>query len=119
MERNITTKITTAYDDGKVIGERRERQPRTIMDVPNEMRVLCWALSLLPENSDFGFFRNGQCQKCSSCNDDFHFLHYTSEMTGYCVKCYLDKFCDVVDDENGFRVILKRSGRVLIEIRNS
>lgn len=134
MERKDTTETITSTstfleticdDGGKVfVGgqgeERYERQQRTLADIQNEIRVLCWSIALDSEHHpDYGFFREGQCPKCSSCNDEFHFLHYTSEATGYCVKCYLDRFCEVVDDENIFRVIIKRTGRVLIEIINS
>ena len=128
MESKTTTTTTfseTVYDDsGKVFSggqeeERRERQQRTVADIQKEMRVLCWGFALPSDHPDSSFFREGQCQKCSFCNDEFHFLHYTSGATGYCIKCYLDRFCNVSDDENVFRVVIKRTGRVLIEIRNS
>ena len=133
MERKDTTETTTTStfsetvcdDGGKIFvdgqrEERRERQQRTVADIRNEIRVLCWALALEDsDHPDYGFFREGQCPKCSSCNDKFNFLHYTSEATGYCINCYLDRFCEIVDDENVFRVTIKRTGRVLIEIRNS
>ncbi len=133
MERKDTTETITSTstfletvcdDGGKVFvegqrEERRERQPRTFADIQKEVKVICWSFALDPGHPDCGFFREGQCPKCVSCNDEFHFLHYTSEATGYCVKCYLDRFCEVVDDENVFRVIIKRTGRVLIEIINS
>ena len=128
MERETTTNNTSlktvfgceekAFSEGNG-DEGRERQLRTVKDAQSEIKTICWALSLGPDHPDCGFFREGQCPKCSSCNDEFHFLHYTSEATGYCVKCYLDRFCDVVDDENVFRVIIKRTGRALIEIINS
>lgn len=129
MERKDTTETTTTTstfsetvsDDGGKVVYCRERQPRTFLDIRKEVRVICWACALNPGHPDYGFFREGQCPKCSSCNDEFHFLHYTStsEATGYCVKCYLDRFCEVIDDENVFRVIIKSRGRVLIEIINS
>ena len=131
MERKDTTETTTTTttststfsetvcDDGGKVVYWRERQPRTFADIQKEVKVICWAFALDPGHHDYGFFREGQCPKCSSCNDEFHFLHYTSEANGYCVKCYLDRFCDVSDVENVFRVIIKRTGRVLIEIRNS
>ena len=109
----------TVCDDGGKVVYCRERQPRTFADIQKEVKVICWAFALDSGHPDCGFFREGQCPKCSFCNDEFHFLHYTSEATGYCVKCYLDRFCEIVDDENVFRVIIKRTGRVLIEIRNS
>ena len=128
MESETTTNNTSlktvfgceekAFSEGNG-DEGRERQLRTVKDAQSEIKTTCWALSLGPDHPDCGFFREGQCPKCSSCNDEFHFLHYTSEATGYCVKCYLDRFCDVVDDENVFRVIIKRTGRALIEIINS
>jgi hypothetical protein len=116
---STSTFLETVCDDGGKVVYWRERQPRTFADIQKEVKVICWALALDPGHPDYGFFREGQCPKCSSCNDEFHFLHYTSEATGYCVKCYLDRFCEIVDDENVFRVIIKRKGRVLIEIRNS
>lgn len=121
MEKETTTPHTTqtiCHCEGKG-HEGRERQSRTVEDAQPQIKTLCWALSLGPSHPDCGFFREGECKKCVFCLDDFHFLHYTSESSGYCVKCYLDKFCDVVDDENVFRVIIKRTGRVLIEIINS
>ena len=121
MEKETTRSHTTetiCHYEGKG-RERRERQSRTVEDAQLEIRTLCWVLSLDPAHLDCGFFREGQCKKCVFCSNDFHFLHYTSESSGYCVKCYLDKFCNVVDDENVFRVIIKRTGRVLIEIINS
>ena len=113
-----TTFLETVCDDcGKVVAGRREH--RQVQDVQNEIRVLCWVLALPSDHPDNCFFREGQCKKCVFCSDEFHFLHYTSEATGYCVKCYLDRFCKIVDDENVFRVVLLRTGRILIEIINS
>jgi hypothetical protein len=120
-----STFLETVCDNGGklFVGEQRkercERQLRTLADVQTEMRVLCWVLSLPSDHPDSSFFREGQCPKCSFCNDEFHFLHYTSGATGYCIKCYLDRFCDVSDDENVFRVVIKRTGRILIKIQNS
>ncbi len=127
IEKTTTETTTTSTfsetvsDDGGKVVYCRERQPLTFADIRKEVKVICWAFALDHGHPDYGFFREGQCPKCSSCNDEFHFLHYTStsEATGYCIKCYLDRFCDIVDDENVFRVIIKRRGRVLIEIRNS
>ena len=118
---STTTFSETVSDDGgKVVaGGEIEREHRGVQNVQNEIRVLCWGLALPSDHPDSCFFREGQCLKCVNCNDNFHFLHYTSEATGYCVKCYLDRFCEVVDDENVFRVVIKRTGRALIEIRNS
>ena len=126
MESATTKTKTTTFsetvcdDGGRGQGEeRRERQPRTVMDIQKEIKVLCWTFALPSDHPDSSFFREGQCPKCSFCNDDFHFLHYTSEENGYCVKCYLDRFCDVIDEEQFFCVIIKRTNRVLIEIINS
>ncbi len=132
MESKTTTTTNstfseTVYDDGgKVVSEgqgeeRHERQPRTVADIQKELRVICWSFALPSDHPDSSFFREGQCPKCSFCNEEFHFLHYTSSSgeTGYCIKCYLDRFCDVSDDENVFQVVIKSTGRVLIEIRNS
>jgi hypothetical protein len=121
MEEKTTTPHTTetiCHCEGKG-REGRERQSRTVEDDQPQIKTLCWIFALSRAHPDSSFFREGQCKKCVFCSDDFHFLHYTSESSGYCVKCYLDKFCNVVDDENVFRVIIKRTGRVLIEIRNS
>jgi len=118
-EITTSTFSETVCDDGGKVVYWRERQPRTFADIQKEVKVICWAFALDSDHPDYGFFREGQCPKCSSCNDKFHFLHYTSEATGYCIKCYIDRFCEVVDDENVFRVTIKRTGRVLIEIRNS
>ena len=101
--------------DGPYREERREWEPRKFQ---KESRVLAWALSLGQEHPDFGFFRGGECKKCSGCSDEFNFLHYTSEKNAYCVRCYLDGFCDVVEDDTIFLVIIRRTRRILIEIHN-
>jgi hypothetical protein len=124
-----TTTTTTTFsetvcdDGGKVVTagqgeERHERQSRTVTDIQKEIKVLCWGLSLPSDHPDSSFFREGQCPKCSFCNDNFHFLHYTSDTNAYCVKCYLDRFCDVIDEEHFFCVIIKRTNRILIEINS-
>jgi len=99
--------------------ERREMKPE--WNPPNfqkELRVLAWALSLGPDHPDSGFFRGGECKKCSGCLEEFKFLHYTSEKNAYCVRCYLDGYCDVVEDDTIFLVVIKKTGRILIEILN-
>lgn len=83
-----------------------------------ELRVLAFVLSLEPDHPDFGFFCGGECNKCSGCLDKFNFLHYTSEKNAYCVRCYLERFCDVVEDDTIFLVVIRKSGRILIEIHN-
>ena len=83
-----------------------------------ELRVLAWALSLGPDHPDSGFFRGGECKKCGGCSDEFNFLHYTSEKNAYCVRCYLYGFCDVVEDDTIFLVVIKKTERILIEIHN-
>ena len=95
--------------------ERREWEPRKFQQ---ELRVLTWAVSLGPDHLDSGFFRGGECKKCCGCSDEFNFLHYTSEKNAYCVRCYLERFCDVVENDTIFRVVIKRTGRILIEIHN-
>lgn len=83
-----------------------------------ELQVLAWDISLGPGHPDFGFFRGGECNKCSGCSDEFNFLHYTSERNAYCVRCYLDGFCTVIDDDTIFRVVIRKTKRILIEIHN-
>lgn len=83
-----------------------------------ELRVLAWAGSLGQGHPDFGFFRGGECKKCAGCSDEFNFLHYTSEKNAYCVRCYIERFCDIVEDDTIFLVIIRKSGRILIEILN-
>ena len=98
----------------------QERKKRGVEDVQREMKVLCWTISLPNDHVDKHFFRQGQqCNNCSFCEDEFNFLHYTSDTNAYCVKCYLDRFCDVIDEKQFFCVIIKRTSRVLIEILNS
>jgi hypothetical protein len=107
---------------GSVFEERREMEPVWNPEkFGRELRVLAWTISLGPEHRDFGFFRNGECKKCSGCSDEFHFLHYTSEKkkNAYCVKCYLEQFCEVIEDDTIFLVIIKKSQRILIEIQKS
>lgn len=130
-EKTITptsTFLETVCDDGGKVfvggqgEERYERQQRTFADIQNEMRVLCWIAALEDSgHDDRNFFRKGHCPECSSCHYQFDLLHYTTttEETAYCITCYLDRFCNVIDDGNVFQVILKKSKRVLIEIRNS
>jgi len=105
---------------GKVLSicgreEKKEWDPRR---VKKELYVLAWALSLGQEHPDFGFFRGGECKKCAGCSHEFNLLHYTSEKNAYCVRCYLDGFCDIVFDSTIFMVVIKKSGRILIEIHN-
>jgi len=105
---------------GKVLAgperqERKEWEPRM---VGKELRVLAWAVSLGQGHPDFGFFRGGECKKCAGCSDEFNLLHYTSEKNAYCVRCYLDGFCDVVEDDTIFLVVIRKSARILIEILN-
>ena len=79
MERETTTNNTSlktvfgceekAFSEGNG-DEGRERQLRTVKDAQSEIKTICWALSLGPDHPDCGFFREGQCQKCSSCNDE-------------------------------------------------
>lgn len=118
----ITTTSTQRVEDeaGKVLSifdreERKEWDPRRVQ---KELRVLAWAVSLGPDHPDFGFFRGGECKKCAGCSDEFNLLHYTSEKNAYCVRCYLDGFCDVVEDDTIFLAIIKKTDRILIEIHN-
>ena len=97
------------------------RDERTEWDnrkVQRELRVLAWAVSLSQGDSDFGFFRGGECKRCTRCSNEFNFLHYTSEKNAYCVRCYLKGFCDVVEDDTIFLVVIRKTGRILIEILN-
>lgn len=120
----ITSTDCVQHEGGKVltVPEREERkeikskwEPRR---VGKELRVLAWAVSLGREHPDFGFFRGGECKQCSGCSDEFNLLHYTSEKNAYCVGCYLNGFCDVVEDNTIFLVVIRKSGRILIEIQN-
>ena len=113
------THVVEHQDKGGLFEERREMKPEwEPRKFQKESRVLAWALSLGQEHPDSGFFRGGECKKCSGCSDEFNFLHYTSEKNAYCVRCYLDGFCDVVEDNTIILVILRRTGRILIEIHN-
>lgn len=123
----IITSTSTQYvqhEVGKVLAgghfeERREMKPEwEPRKFKQELRVLTWAVSLGQAHSDSGFFCGGECKKCSGCSDEFNFLHYTSEKNAYCVRCYLEGFCDVVDDDTIFLVVIRKSGRILIEILN-
>jgi len=119
-ESNIVKQsITTSTECVEDQGSRRERQPRSLADIQKQMKVLAWIHALAAEHPDKSFFRDGQCKNCSVCNEEFHFLHYTTEAVGYCIECYLNRFCDVIDDENVFWVVIKRTGRPLIQISNS
>ena len=124
---NKTTQqmITTSDKDGKVLAcgnfeGRREliESVRNPLNFRRELRVLAWTSSLCQDHPDFGFFRGGECKECGGCSDEFHLLHYTSEKNAYCVRCYIDGFCDVVEDDTIFLVVIKRTGRILIEILN-
>ncbi len=117
--------ITTSDEDGKVLaccnfeGRRELVEPVWNPEkIRLELRVLAWTSSLCRDHPDFGFFRGGECKKCGGCSDEFNFLHYTSEKNAYCVKCYLERFCDVVEDDTIFQIVIKRTGRILIEIHN-
>jgi hypothetical protein len=118
IDKQLITTSTECVEDQ---GRRIERQPRSLADIQKQMKVLAWLHALAAEHPDKSFFRDGQCKNCSVCNEEFHFLHYTTttEAAGYCIECYLNSFCDVVDDENVFWVIIKRTGRTLIQISNS
>lgn len=99
--------------------ERREMEPEwKPQKCRKELRVLSWAFSLGSDHPDSGFFCGGECKQCAECSDEFNFLHYTSEKNAYCVRCYLERFCDVVEDDTIFLVVIRKSGRVLIEILN-
>lgn len=124
----ITQMLTESVQDeggkvlaGGVFDERREmEEPQwNPLKIQRELRVIAWALSLCQDHLDFGFFRGGECKKCAGCSDEFNFLHYTSEKNAYCVRCYLDRFCEVIDDDTIFLVVIKKSERILIEIAKS
>jgi len=124
-ESKITTTSTQRVEDvedkaGKVLSifNREERKQWNPPKVEQELRVLAWTVSLGQEHPDFGFFRGGECKKCAGCSHEFNLLHYTSEKNAYCVRCYLDGFCDIVFDSTIFMVVIKKSGRILIEIHN-
>ena len=121
-ESSIDEQLITTSTFTECVGDEgrgRERQPRSLADIKKLIKVIAWLHALAVEDPDKSFFCEGQCKNCSSCNQEFHFLHYTTEATGYCIECYLNSFCDVVDDENVFWVIIKRTGRTLIQINNS
>lgn len=120
-ETNQSTITSTqcVQDEGGHFEERREMKPEwEPRKFQKELRVLAWVESLESDNPDFGFFRGGECKKCAGCSDEFNFLHYTSEKNAYCVRCYLDGFCDVVEDDTIFLVVIRKSERILIEIHN-
>lgn len=114
------TSTEFVQDEGGHFQETREMKPEEWkpQKVQKELRVLAWALSLGPDHSDSGFFCGGECKQCSGCSDEFNFLHYTSEKNAYCVRCYLDGYCDVVEDDTIFLVVIRKTGRILIEIQN-
>jgi hypothetical protein len=123
MENKPTQSMNTSteyvQDEGGRFEERREMKPEwEPRKFQKDLRVLAWALSLGQGHPDFGFFRGGECKQCAECLDEFNFLHYTSEKKAYCVRCYLDGFCDVVEDDTIFLVVIRKSGRILIEIHN-
>ena len=119
-ESNIHKKmITTSTFTECVEDQGSRREPRSLADIQKQIKVIAWLHALAVEHPDKSFFHEGQCKNCSSCNQEFHFLQYTTEATGYCIECYLNSFCNVVDDENVFWVIIKRTGRTLIQISNS
>jgi hypothetical protein len=125
-ENKPTQQIITTPDEGRKVlacgnfeGRRELMEPVWNPEkIRLELRVLAWTSSLCRDHPDFGFFRGGECKKCGGCSDEFNFLHYTSEKNAYCVKCYLERFCDVVEDDTIFQIVIKRTGRILIEIHN-
>ncbi len=113
MEGEKTTQeiITTSTFDGC-----RHYESWNIQNAQPELQVLAWNFSLRSDHPDFGFFCSRECKKCSGCNDEFNFLHYTSKNKAYCVKCYLNCYCQVIRDNSIFRVVIKKTGRTLIEL---
>ena len=112
--------ITTSTESGRELAGRESYESR-VWNPQNfqlESRVLSWAFSLGQGHPDSGFFRGGVCKQCAECSDKFNFLHYTSEKNAYCVRCYLERFCDIVEDNTIFLVVIRKSGRILIEILN-
>jgi len=112
--------IPTSTESGPELAGRESYESR-VWNPRNfqlELRVLSWAFSLGSDHPDSGFFCGGECKQCAECSDEFNFLHYTSEKNAYCVRCYLERFCDVVEDDTIFLVVIRKSGRVLIEILN-
>ena len=118
----ITTSTSTECVEGEKVlslcGCEEKRKQWDSSKAGRELKVLAWALSLGPDHPDSGFFCGGECKKCVGCSDEFNFLHYTSEKNGYCVRCYLDGFCDIVEDDTIFLVVIRKTGRILIEILN-
>lgn len=112
--------ITTSTESGTELAGRESYESRVWnpRKIQLELRVLSWAFSLGQGHPDSGFFCGGECKQCAECSDEFNFLHYTSEKKAYCVKCYLERFCDVVEDDTIFLVVIRKSGRILIEILN-
>lgn len=120
-----TSTFTECVEDVKDEGEKvislcgcEERKEWDPSKVRQELKVLAWALSLRPDHPDSGFFRGGECKKCVGCSNEFNLLHYTSEKNAYCVRCYLDRFCDIVEDDTIFLVVMRKTRRCLIEILN-
>lgn len=107
-------------EGGKALArpDREERREWDNRKVQQELRVLAWTLSLGPDHPDSGFFRGGECKQCAGCSDEFNLLHYTSEKNAYCVRCYLERFCYIVEDDTIFLVVIKKTGRILIKIQN-
>ena len=112
--------IPTSTESGTELAGRESYESRVLnpQKFQLELRVLSWAFSLGSDHPDSGFFRSGECKQCAECSDEFNFLHYTSEKKAYCVKCYLERFCDIVEDNTIFLVVIRKSGRILIEILN-
>jgi hypothetical protein len=111
--------LTSTESERELVGrELYESGVWNPLKFQRELHVLAWTLSLGSDHPDSGFFCGGESKKCSGCSDEFKLLHYTSEKNAYCVKCYLDGFCDVVEDDTIFLVIIRRTRRILIEIHN-
>ncbi len=118
-QSTIITSTEYVQDEGEHFEERREMKPEwEPRKFQKELKVLACVESLGSDHPDFRFFRGGECKKCSGCSDEFNFLHYTSKKNAYCVRCYLDGFCTVIDDDTIFLVVIRKSGRILIEIHN-
>jgi hypothetical protein len=120
-----TSTFTECVEDVKDEGEKvislcgcEKRKELDPSKVRQELNVLAWALSLGHDHPDSGFFRGGECKNCGGCSHEFNLLHYTSEKNAYCVRCYLDRFCDIVEDDTIFLVVIRKTGRILIEILN-
>ena len=112
--------ITTSTESGTELAGRESYESRVWnpRKIQLELRVLSWAFSLGQGHPDSGFFRGDEYKQCAECSDEFNFLHYTSEKNAYCVRCYLERFCDIVEDNTIFLVVIRKSGRILIEILN-